>query len=211
MRPVPLTAPPPVEITNHTEWVQWLPVAGSALLAIGALVGVVLSNRMTLKISRQEREDARRRDYLQWRREELRRLGTEVVRAARGVIDEYGKVASLVNQPIDETTVAPIEQAARPIAADAEILGFLGADDAARRCIELHEVVMGIDLIKAVREHQASLRQDRANGLLYEQASDARQEAEAKLTDRLMAVQVAIRHFAHAVESELRQLNPPGR
>jgi hypothetical protein len=204
------SAPLPVEITNHTEWwVQWLPLVASALVAIATLIGVVLSNRTTLRISRREREDVRQRDFVTWRRKELQRLGTEVVRAARGVIDEYGKAASLVDQPTDAMTLGPIELSARPIAADAEILRFLGAYDAAGRCIKLHSFVTGLPLLKAVQRHKAALLQDRAAGLRYEQPSEALQAAKAELTDLLMEVQVGIRHFGYAIESDLRQLDPP--
>jgi len=41
-----VAAPLPVEIINTTQWwVQWLPLAGPAFVAIGVLVGVILCNR----------------------------------------------------------------------------------------------------------------------------------------------------------------------
>jgi hypothetical protein len=196
-------------LPNDTEWwiVQWLPLA----VAVIALGGVVWSNRKTSQNAKAEREDARERDYVTWRRGELQKLGSEVVKSARGIIDDYGKVASLVDQPLDQHNIGPIEQAARPIAADAEILLFHGAYEAAKWCIELHNVVTSVGLLKAVRLHQAALRQDRFGRRTYEQPSEARKTAEADLTEYLMQVQIGIRNFASAMEDELRLPEASGR
>jgi hypothetical protein len=198
---------PPPTLPVDTEWwiVQWLPLA----VALIALSGVVWSNSKTLKNANAEREDVRERDYVTWRRGELQKLGSEVVKSARSVIDDYGKAASLVDRPLDEFSIAPIEQAARPIAADAEILLFHGAYEAAKRCIELHNAVTSIELVKAVRLHQAALRQDRVERRMYEQPSEARKDAEAALTKQLMQVQIGIRNFASVMEDEMRLLALP--
>lgn len=210
MRLVPLTAPPPVEITNHTEWwVQWLPVAGSALLAIGALVGVVLSNRMTLKISRQEREGARQlsrldreaarqRDYLQWRRETLSRLGTEVVEAAVEAIDEYGKFVNISTTMIADSP--HIDRACRRIAANGEALRLLSAPVCATGCVELRDSIMDDELNKAANEYRG-----RKAGL----TDEVTREAKARFDEGLRLIQVALQGVVGAVESALRQLNPP--
>lgn len=192
----------PSPLPSDTEWwlVQWLPLAVAAI----ALGGVMWTNRKTSQNAKAEREDVRERDYVTWRRGELQKLGSEVVKSARSVIDDYGKAASLVDRPLDEFSIAPIEQAARPIAADAEILLFHGAYEAAKWCIELHKVVTSIELVKAVRLHQAALRQDRVERRMYEQPSEARKDAEAALTEQLMQVQIGIRNFASAMEDEMR-------
>jgi hypothetical protein len=199
----------PSTLPSDTEWwiVQWLPLA----VAVVALGGVVWSNRKTSQNAKAEREDVRERDYVTWRRGELQKLGTEVVKSARSVIDDYGKAASLVDSPLDQFSVAPIEQAARPIAADAEILLFHGAYEAATWCIELHHVVTSVALVKAVRLHQAALRQDRVEHRMYEQPSEARKDAEATLTEHLMQIQIGIRNFASAMEDELRLPEASGR
>jgi hypothetical protein len=203
-----VAAPPlPVEIANHTEWwVQWLPLVGSAFVAIATLIGVILSNRTTLKISRQEREDARHRDHLQWRREELRRLGTEVVRAASDAIDEYSKVANLIDQPITPVSMGPVDQASRVVAANAEILRFLGAYDAARCCIELRDLMLNSDLALSAKRCHTILQRDRAAGLSYENRTEDRKAAESDFAGRLREVQVSLRGVGYAVEEELRQL-----
>jgi hypothetical protein len=185
---------------------QWLPLAGSTLVAIAALVGVILSNRTTLKISRQEREEARERDYLQWRREELRRLGTEVVRAASDAVDEYSKIASLIDQPITNASVEPVDRASRLVAANAEILRFQGAYDAARCCIELRDSIMDADLAKSAKRCHVMLRGDRDAGLSYETHREETKAAESDLSARLREVQVSLRRVGEAVEQELRQL-----
>jgi hypothetical protein len=137
----------------------------------------------------------------------LRRLGVEVVKSARSIIDDYGKSASLADQPLDQFSIGPIEQAARPIAADAEILLFHSAYDAAKWCIELHDKATSVELLKAVGLHQAALRQDRVEGRTSEQPSEARKTAVANLSEQLMQIQIGIRNFASSLESELRQLD----
>lgn len=198
----------PLAASLPVEWVPWLALVGATFIAIGALVGVILSNKTTLKTSRQEREDARRRDFLQWRRDVMLRLGTEVVDAASEAIDEYSKVASLFTDPITPTSLEPVDRASRRIAAT-ETLRLLGAYDAATRCIELRDMMLAAELMNAAKELHGALRDDRDAGLSYEQITEATKATECRFYERLRQVQVALRGFGQAAESELRQLNPP--
>lgn len=64
----------PVRIMNSSNWwLPWLPVLGSFLVAIAALVSVILSNRTNRaaitasdKRAREDRHDARTRDFRTW-------------------------------------------------------------------------------------------------------------------------------------------------
>jgi hypothetical protein len=144
-----------------------------------------------------------------WRREELRRLGTEVVRDAQFAIDDYSMLSGLLEQPISTTSVEPIDRATRQIGANAEILRFLGAYDAAKHCINVHDLLLDRDLMKAVKVFKSALARDRAAGLPFDSFSDAGKEAESEMEKYLRRVQIALRNFGYAVESELRQLKPP--
>lgn len=203
------TSPLPVEITSHTEWwVQWLPLTGSALVAMAAVVGVILSNKTILEISRQEREEARQRDFLQWRREELRRLGSEVVEAAVEAINEYDKLPTLLDEPITRASLDPIDRACRRLAANAETLRFLIAPVTATRCIELHDLILSRELMEAANKYRAALGRDKEAGLSPQAPSEATRAAESDFNEHLQQVRVALRRVGEAVESALRQVNP---
>jgi hypothetical protein len=199
------------QITNHTEWwVLWLPLAGSALVAVGAIIGVVLSNRTTLEVSRQEREGARQRDYLQWRRQELRRLGGEVVQAGVDAVDEYTMLPAR-DFPITKTRLGPIYGACRRIAANGETLRFLAAPVNAARCFELRDLILGQELMSAAKEYQAVRQRDREAGLSAQEPSREAVEAESDFHRQLQQVWAKLRGFGQALESALGQLDPPLR
>ena len=133
--------PLPVEVTNHTSWwVYLIPVAGPTIVAILALYGVVRSNRTTVEVSRKEREDARLRDYLQWRRAELRRLGGEAVNAAFEAIDEYTKLPYR-DELFTKNDLGRVQEACRRLSANGEMLHALRAPITGDRCLGLRELL----------------------------------------------------------------------
>jgi hypothetical protein len=201
------TTPLPVEITNHTDWwVQLLPVAGPTVVAIFALIGVILANKTTVKVSRQEREDARERDYLQWRREALRQLGAEIMEAAVEAIDEYSKLPGLFEQPVTPNAMEPIDRTCRRIAANGEKLSFLTAPLNAERCTRLRELMINDELTK---EYRAVLERDKEAGQSSLRVRVLSTDSKARFEERVHEVKKALKGVAVALEAALKQLDPP--
>lgn len=104
-----------VEIVNQTDWwLPWLPVLGSALVAVAAFAGVVKSNRTTRTAI--ESADTREREKWQtdrdlerekWHRDNLLRLCSEALRVARDVQQHYISSAAAC------TTTSDIAEAQR--------------------------------------------------------------------------------------------------
>lgn len=198
--------PLPVEIVNHTDpWVQLLPVAGPTVVAIFALIGVILANKTTVKVSRQEREDARERDYLQWRREALRQLGAEIMEAAVEAIDEYSELPGLFEQPVKPDALKCIDRTCRRLAANGEKLRFLTAPVNADRCAELCDLIINDELTK---EYRAVLERDKEAGQTSLRIRVLSAESKDSFETRVQKVKEARKGVGSALESALRQLDP---
>lgn len=145
-----IAGPPlPVEIVNHTNWLsQWLPAFSSATVALIALGGVLWSNRRADKRSKQDREDARHRGILDWKRGQILRLGAEAIEAFTPVYGYYFGLfvdTAVVRIPGDWTYAD--ETPRERIHLVAVSLSLLSADDAAEKAAKLREAVEHLALL----------------------------------------------------------------
>ncbi|MEZ0358153.1 hypothetical protein [Mycobacterium sp. SA01] len=145
-----------VELLNHTAWWQlWLPVLTAFIVAAVAFAGVVKSNRtnrMAISAadqrSKDEMRESRDRDFRQWRRDNLRQIGTETVRIAIRTLDHLNTATTEEDDPTDDLfqkkwlkALEPVRSWGADIEANSPALRMIDADDAAKACRELAQVV----------------------------------------------------------------------
>jgi hypothetical protein len=211
-------APFPVEIFNHSTWTLWLPTASALLVALIALGGVLWSNRFALEISRQDRHDARTREFLAWQRDTLLRIGTEVIAASIEAFDAFGRLV-YEDKPVSIENIGALDQANRLIKADTASQRLIGAHEAADRCNKLSSAVNSGELMDAALQLKLSyshdLKEGRDAGKLSTSGSDddwlsdATKAARAKFNDLTGHISDARNDVGQAIESALLRLQPP--
>jgi hypothetical protein len=208
MSKVILAAPPlAVEITNHTDWwAQWLPPAITLLVAFIALGGVIRSNNAADKRGKQDREDARERDFVLWQREAVLRAGTEALEASIAARGQYTRLAHDTNIDIKQEHLAPVLHAVARVETAAEILRLLGAKDGSEWCTRLYEAMGARDITSAMFELNAAYSEDFS--AKREAKSDATEAAAYRFKKVMRPIESAQAKFNAAIEGELHRLRP---
>lgn len=146
-----------VAIVNQTDWwLPWLPVGGSGLLFVGAMLTLWLTNRAAK--NRQEREIAEKRaeniadrvaaeerQFKQWRLDTLMKVCSEVTAAERN-IDRLYNVQSVAQCSDSEFSAnkAAVSVETRRLGTLADSLKILGFDDLEQRCRSIRDAVWRI-------------------------------------------------------------------
>jgi len=225
--------PLPVEITNHTDgWVVWLPFAGSALLFVASMITVwwttrAASSRLAKELevakirhtsemlaldrrSKTEIEATQQRDHRNWRRDQLLRIGIDVVQCA---IDARGELSKAANswRPMTRDQLDPVVRAAAKVNANTESLALLGADQAAALCRVLYDSLVDDDLWNSGYSLNRSLARDaespEAQGLdpEYDEVfvSAETRDSLSRFADMLSRITSARSQFNEAVKDAL--------
>jgi hypothetical protein len=234
-----------VELLNNTAWWQlWLPVLTAFIVAAVAYAGVVKSNRtngIAIKAadqrSRDEMKESRDRDFRQWRRDNLMRLGTDAVGIAIKTVDHFNTATNEEGDPTDDLfqkkwmkTLEPVRSWGADIEISSRALRMIDADDPAKACRSLSQVVTSAGVSSLPHSYNAVLNGSRigakvlkdlisaqgdeheiervmslvqANGARFEEAK----EAYLGLIRTIIEAQI---NFERAIENELDENNSAG-
>jgi hypothetical protein len=219
------STPLPVEITNHADWWQpYIPplvgLLASLIVAAVAYRGVVLSNETNKAAitasderSKQERIDARRREFLEWHRETLLHIGTETLAASVDCYDEWNRLANSPVELLSDETMEPIHNAGRRIEANSQRLRLLGAYALGKLVSDLRKAINDERVLPAAYALNKARREDAATQIIAGKphpfvASDTAKAAEAEFGECLKRIGVLMGRFGQAMEMQLRLFNP---
>ncbi|OBK45243.1 hypothetical protein [Mycobacterium kubicae] len=155
------TQPLQVEILTHTSWLAlWLPFIGTVLLFAASMITLWRTNRANAEQSKAEVEAMRERDSQNWRRDQLLRIGMEVIETSYSARAELGRIALHLRRPVTRADFRPILEASHRIAGCADGLQLLGENWASIRCRALADTLSHQDVWSAVGDVSRSLVDD---------------------------------------------------
>lgn len=183
-------------------WLGPLLLFGASLAATGvAFLGILKSNKTNREAiaaadnrAKDDRADARQRDFDTWRRDAIAKAAVDAMNAAVQAYECYstspGRMRSLASQgdPLETVT-----NAAWLIFTSAQVLGLIGAKHAAAQCFHMRNAVVD----NRLREYAAQL----AKG-----GDPEVQKRFDKLREGIMTPRSY--NFAVAIEEELRRSAP---
>lgn len=158
---IPAAQPLPVDVTMHTSWlVLWLPFIGTVLLFSASMITLWRANHEASRRSEAEIEAARERDKQGWRRDQLLRIGMEVIETSYSARAELGRIALHLRRPVTRADFQPILDASHRIAGCADGIQLLGEKWASIRCRALADMLSHDAVWHAVGDVSRSLVDD---------------------------------------------------
>ena len=204
-------------LSNQPSLWAWLaPVlafCGSVLLFGGSMFGVWWTNRAASHRAIQERENERERDFRLWQRDQLLRIGDEVIQAGVGAHAECMKIRRASDPPSDESFKS-IYLFAEKVTANEDRLHLIGAHDTSQCCVELREAINNLELVNTITElHRLESSGTDITTPLDDKAAES-QTRQQELADKFDDLRANIKDFCqsvrNAVEAELSHTNQPG-
>lgn len=120
-------------------WVAWIPLLGSALVAIGAYYGIRKnseSNQKTIEASNE-------REYDKWQRETLIRLCEEASTAQRDIDRRYNREAVTTDSKW-EAYQDSVWMSTRKLGSIADSFTILGADNLNDKCVAMQKAAYAV-------------------------------------------------------------------
>lgn len=144
-------------------WVSLLPFAGSVLLFVAAMVTLAFTIRSTNKRAKEDRvaaqvlavadrDAAREKDRIAWRRDTLLRLATEAMSATVTATEQYRRVRDSPEKADVSRLLDRITAAGEVILSASTTLSILGATESASECQYLYGAVTDKELKKLLGE-----------------------------------------------------------
>jgi len=210
--------PWPVEIINEASpWAWLVPVGaliGSALLFVGGLTGIYLTNKAGAARSKSEGEAAegrakmeieatREKDFRNWQRDNLLRLATEISDWGARALSEFNAVAHHHRDPAQvDPSLKQVDEWALKIWANKAGIELVGSDEAATLAEKLFDEVNSEETAKASRT-LASIRHGKVV------TNEAKAAADTQFTDLWMRLYAAHSGFMKAVQRDIAQMKLP--
>lgn len=211
-----------VESVGQTLWwIPWLPVLGSLIVAVAAVIGVMVSNKTNIKAidaadmrAQNAREESQRRDsqarlrdaereFRIWRRNTIMRIAGDISGAALSAVDAFQDIATHETSRADDPgTLAPFEEAVRSIHALASSLLFIGERDLAEMAKEFSYDLRDKTLKRRIVNLNIAFRRMREPDPPPELCAYRDSEREA-LLEELGAVRAKVENFAEATRTVL--------